>query len=107
MTVDNKTEPKDVQELKAEQLDHYLQGRKPDCEVNHRRDIDFGWRFYFVKDDKNAYIVDISRDLFADWSTEQIISILETAQWQWVLEANLKRIPYFTNAGIDFHVWPR
>jgi len=102
MTVKETT---DLQAHRAEQVRAYFQGRKPDCEVSIRCDFDF-WRFYFVRDDKNAYIFDISRHVVADWSGEQIVSMLESAGWEHILEANPGRVPHFTNTGLDFHPRP-
>lgn len=102
MTVKEAT---DTQLEKAGEIRAYFQSRRPDCEVTCRRD-DLTWRFYFVRDDRNAHIVDISRYVLADWSSRQIVSMLERARWEHILEANPHRVPHFTNNGIGFHQWP-
>ena len=58
---------------KVEALRSHFQKAMPDCEVNSRWHIDFGWRFYFVKNKKNQYILDLERNVLDDWSAGELI----------------------------------
>jgi hypothetical protein len=97
----------EAEEQKVRQLIEHFATRMPDYPTTAKVNFDTGWRFYFVKENRNAYIVDFDRDFLSDWNIDQIIQRLEDAKWVQVVERNAsKNVPCFTNTGVKFGPWP-
>jgi len=91
---------------KFEALRSYFQQRLPDCEVTAKWHVDFGWRFYFVKANKNHHILDVSCNVLDDWSTGETIARLEAARWIEILRGHPHEVARFTQDGFAFRPWP-
>ncbi|HLY61129.1 MAG TPA: hypothetical protein VKV95_10305 [Terriglobia bacterium] len=87
---------------KAKHLKAYFQQRKPDCQIRSEYKFDeMTWRFYFVADSKNRYILDVTEALLDDSSVEQIIGRLESAKWESILKENVMKIIVFGEHGFS------
>ena len=94
---------------KEELLLEYFQDQMLDYEVSHKLDIDRQlWRFYFTKNKKNHYILDVDRNLLDDEDLAKAISGLKAAKWKDILEANRgSRVPcYMGHGSFEFSKWP-
>jgi hypothetical protein len=92
---------------KLEVLRNYFQQGMPDCQVNSQWHDDFGWRrFYFVKDGKNQYILDVGRNVLDGWSASELVEHLEAAKWQDQLQGHAHQVAGFTQNGFVFNPWP-
>ena len=97
-----------VAEGNAERLGDYFEGQIPDCKVTHRWNDGFdSQRFFFARDRKNKYILDVGSEVLRDSTTAKIIARLEAANWKQALESHSDEIAHFTSTGFTFRAWPK
>ncbi len=93
----------DLEKVNAEQLKEYF-SRKSQHEVTvHWNSDSDSWRFYFVRDNKNEYILDVKRQVLQDSPSDEIIARLEAAKWEQVLESHRRQVVSFARKGFAFH----
>jgi hypothetical protein len=102
-----KEKDQDLENVNIEQLKEYFQSRKSEHEVTVRWNSDSdSQRFYFVRDSKNEYILDVKREVLQDSASNKIIARIEAAKWEQTLKSHPHQVVCFTGNGFTFHGWP-